>query len=100
MAALTVVGFASGSPFSQMAMAAVARHQRLVGVVVPQPRSGLIRRLGRVMGRTQGALDSLGVPLLSARQAEGVRPDLIVVASFQSIVPAATLASARLGALN
>ena len=38
MASLTIVGFASGSPLSQMAMARIARDHRLAAIVGPPPR--------------------------------------------------------------
>ena len=37
---LNIVGFASGSPLSQMAMARVARDHRLVAIVGPPPPKG------------------------------------------------------------
>jgi methionyl-tRNA formyltransferase len=100
MASLTVVGFASGSPQSQMAMARIARDHRLAAIVVPRPRGGLRQRLRRVLGRGANPLTRFGVSLITAAEVERYRPDVIVVASFPRIIPAATLAAARIGALN
>jgi methionyl-tRNA formyltransferase len=100
MASLTVVGFASGSPQSQAAMARIARDHRLAAIVVPPPRGGLRQKMRRLLGRTADPLAQLGAPLIAAAEVVRFRPDVMVVASFPRIIPAATLAVARIGALN
>jgi methionyl-tRNA formyltransferase len=100
MASLTVVGFASGSPLSQMAMARIARDHRLAAIVGPPAPGGLLRRLARALRRSQNPLAGLGVPLIDAGEAGRFKPDVIVVASFPRIIPAKVLATARVGALN
>ena len=100
MASLTVVGCASGSPLSQAVMARVARDHRLVAIAVPRPRGGWIQRARRILGLSANSLAHLGAPLVDATEIVRLRPDLIVVASFPQILPAATLAVARVGALN
>jgi methionyl-tRNA formyltransferase len=99
MSSLTVVGFASGSPQSQVAMARMVRDHRLVGIVIPRPR-GLMQKVRRAIGRSTNPLGRLGVPLIAATDVERLRPDVIVVASFPHIIPAAMLTAARIGALN
>ena len=100
MAALTVVGFASGSPLSQMAMARIARGHRLVAIVGPRPGGGIRQALRRILGRATNPLAELGVPLIGIEDVARYRPDVIAVASFQQIIAAATMAEARIGALN
>ena len=100
MISLTVVGFASGSPLSELAMRRIARDHHLCAVVVPRPRSGLVQALRRAVGRSADPLSGLGVPLIDATQVERFRCDAIVVASFPQIIPDATLSAARIGALN
>ena len=100
MASLTIVGFASGSPLSQMAMARLARDHRLVAIVGPPQREGVLRKLARVLWRRKNPLATLGVPLVDAREVGQFKPDVIVVASFPRIIPASVLATARIGALN
>jgi len=100
MTALTVVGFASGSPQSQAAMVRIARDHRLAAVVVPRPQRRFRQWACRPLGRGQNPLARLGAPLIDRAAVARFRPDLIVVASFPTIIPAETLAAARLGALN
>src|SRR4051812_33205742 len=104
MASLTIVGFASGSPLSQLAMARVARDHRLVAIVVPPQRGGLLQKLRqklrRVLRRSPDPLAGFGVPLIAAGKVGRFKPDIIVVASFPQIIPEAVLATARIGALN
>jgi len=100
MTALTVVGFASGSPQSQAAMARIARDHRLAAIVVPWPQRSLRQWVRRLSGRRPNPLALLGAPLIDSTAVASLRPDLIVVASFPTIIPAGTLAAARLGALN
>jgi methionyl-tRNA formyltransferase len=100
MASLRVVGFASGSPQSQAAMAQIARDHRLAAIVVPAARGGLRQKMRRLLRRTADPLAQLGAPLIAAAEVERFRPDIIVIASFPRIIPAATIALARIGALN
>lgn len=81
-------------------MARIARDHRLAGIVVPQQRDGLMPRLRSALGRSNNPFAKIRVPLISARESWRIRPDVIVVASFSQIIPATTLAIARLGALN
>lgn len=100
MTPLTVVGFASGSPLSALAMKRIARDHRLCAVVVPRPRPGLWQGLYRAFRRSTNPLSGLGVPLIDAAEVGRFRCDAIVVASFPQIIPLATLSAARVGALN
>jgi methionyl-tRNA formyltransferase len=100
MTPLTIVGFASGSPLSQLAMARVARDHRLVAIVASPPRGGILHKLRRALRRSPGPLAAFGVPLIEAGQVGRFKPDVIVVASFPHISPMAVLATARIGALN
>lgn len=100
MTSLTIVGFASGSPLSQMAMTRIARDHRLAAIVGPPTRSGVLRKLARALRRSKDPLAQFGVPLIEAGEVERFRPDLIVVASFPRIIAAEVLAAARIGALN
>jgi methionyl-tRNA formyltransferase len=100
MTALTVVGFASGSPQSQAAMARIMRDHHLAAIVVPQPPAGLRKFLGRAFGRSEDPFARFDVPRIGITEVDRFRPDLIVVASFPKIIPAKILASARIGALN
>src|SRR5436309_1231947 len=100
MAPLTIVGFASGSPLSQIAMTRVARDHRLAAIVGPPSRGGLWRRLARALRRGRNPLAGLGVPLIDAGEVGRFKPDVIVVASFPRIIPASVLKAARVGALN
>jgi methionyl-tRNA formyltransferase len=100
MTRLKVVGFASGSPLSQEAMACIARNHRLAAVVTPRPQRSLMQRLRRTLGRIHDPLARLGAPVVPISEVEHIRPDLIVVASFPGILSAATLAAAGIGALN
>ena len=100
MVSLNIVGFASGSPLSQMAMARLARDHRLAAIVGPPPPKALLRRLRNAWRGSSGPLADLGAPLVDASEVERYKPDVIVVASFPRIIPAATLATARIGALN
>jgi methionyl-tRNA formyltransferase len=104
MASLTIVGFASGSPLSRMAMARMARDHRLAAIVGPPPRGGVLQKLRRALRPSSdplaGLVAGLDVPLIDARDVAQFKPDVIVVASFPRIIPAAALATARIGALN
>jgi methionyl-tRNA formyltransferase len=100
MAPLTIVGFASGSPLSQMAMARLVRDHRLVAIVQPPQREGMLRKFARMLLRRKNPLAAFGVPLIGAGEVSRFRPDIIVVASFPRIIPASVLAAARIGALN
>jgi methionyl-tRNA formyltransferase len=100
MASLTVVGFASGSPLSQMAMARVARDHHLAAIVGPPLQVGVLRKFARAVRRSKNPLDAIGVPLIDAGEVERFKPDVIVVASFPLIIPANVLATAHIGALN
>ncbi len=101
MAQLTIVGFASGSPLSQMAMARLARDHRLAAIVGPPARRiGILRRLVRALRRPADPLVQFGVPLIGMDEVVRFAPDVIVVASFPRIIPKAVTAAARLGALN
>jgi methionyl-tRNA formyltransferase len=81
-------------------MARIARDYRLTAIVVPRARDGLAQRVRRALGRFREPLAGLGAPLVDVTEIEHLRPDAIVVASFPQLVPAATLAAARIGALN
>jgi methionyl-tRNA formyltransferase len=100
MASLTVVGFASGSPLSQMAMARIARDHRLAAIVRPSLRGGILRKFARALLRPENPLAAFGVPLIDAGDVRRFKPDVIVVASFPQIIPADVLITARIGALN
>jgi methionyl-tRNA formyltransferase len=100
MASLTVVGFASGSPQSQAAMARIARDHRLAAIVVPPSHRGLRERMRHLLKRTEDPLAQLDAPLIAVTEVERFHPDIIVVASFPRIIPAGTLMAARIGALN
>ena len=100
MASLNIVGFASGSPLSQMAMARLARDHRLAAIVGPPPREGVLHRLRRAWRGSSDPLAGFGVPLIDASEVGRYKPDVIVVASFPRIIPATVLATARIGALN
>jgi methionyl-tRNA formyltransferase len=100
MTSLTIVGFASGSPLSQMAMTRIARDHRLAAIVGPPTRGGVLRKLARALRRSKDPLAQFGVPLIEAGEVERFKPDLIVVASFPRIIAAEVLAAARIGALN
>jgi methionyl-tRNA formyltransferase len=100
MTALTVVGFASGSPQSEAAMLRIARDHRLAAVVVPHKPGSLRDSLRRLFGRVQNSLAHLDAPLIDITELARFRPDVIVVASFPKIIPAEILAAPRLGALN
>jgi methionyl-tRNA formyltransferase len=100
MASLSIVGFASGSPLSQLAMARLARDHRLAAIVGPPPRRGILHKLRRAWRRSSDPLAGFGVPLIDAGEVGRFKPDVIVVASFPRIIPATVLAAARLGALN
>jgi methionyl-tRNA formyltransferase len=100
MTSLKIVGFASGSPLSQMAMSRLARDHRLVAIVQQPQRGGTLRRLARVLLRRKSPLAALGVPVIDAIEVGRFKPDVVVVASFPQIIPASVLATARIGALN
>jgi hypothetical protein len=100
MISLNIVGFASGSPLSQMAMARLARDHRLAAIVAPPVREGLLHRLRRAWPGSSDPLAHLGVPLIDAGDVARYKPDVIVVASFPRIIPKAVFATARIGALN
>jgi methionyl-tRNA formyltransferase len=100
MTPLTIVGFASGSPLSQLAMARIARDHRLVAIVQPPRRGGMLRKLARALRRSADPLAGFGVPLIEAGEVARFKPDVIVVASFPSIIPERVFATARIGALN
>src|SRR5690242_21904947 len=100
MTSLTIVGFASGSPLSQLAMSRLARDHRLVAIVQPPQRGGMLRKFARMLLRKKSPLAELGVPLIDAGEAGRFEPDVIVVASFPQIIPASVLGAARIGALN
>jgi methionyl-tRNA formyltransferase len=100
MASLIIVGFVSGSPMSQMAMARLARDHQLVAIVQPPRRGGLLRKFARMLLRRKSPLAEFGVPLIGAGEVERFKPDVIVVASFPQIIPPSVLSAARIGALN
>jgi methionyl-tRNA formyltransferase len=100
MTALNIVGFASGSPLSQMAMARLARDHRLVAIVTPPSRGSRLRRLARSLLGRRNPLARLDAPLIDASDVGRFKPDVIVVGSFPRIIPDDVLATARIGALN
>jgi methionyl-tRNA formyltransferase len=100
MPALNIVGFASGSPLSQMAMRSIARDHRLAAIVIPPSPGGPLRKLVRALRGRKNPLAALGVPLIGIDEVDRFKPDLIVVASFPQIIPKSVLATASLGALN
>lgn len=100
MASLSIVGFASGSPLSQMAMARIARDHRLAAIVVPPQGGGLLQKLRRTLRRASDPLAGFGVPLIDAGEVHRFAPDVIVVASFPRIIPESVFATAGIGALN
>ena len=100
MASLTIVGFASGSPLSQLTMSRVARDHHLAAIVAPPSPGGRLRKLVRALRRRKNPLAAFGVPLIESGEVGRFRPDVIVVASFPRIIPASVLATARVGALN
>jgi methionyl-tRNA formyltransferase len=83
-----------------MAMARIARDHRLAAIVGPPPAGGIRQKLRRILGRSRHPLAGFGVPLIDAGEVGRFNPDVIVVASFPRIIPAAVLASAGIGALN
>ncbi len=91
MTSLTIVGFASGSPLSQMAMARLASDHRLVAIVEPPARGGVLRKLVRALRRRKTPLAAFGVPLIDAGEVGRFKPDVIVVASFPQIISAPVL---------
>jgi methionyl-tRNA formyltransferase len=99
MTSLKAVGFASGSPQSIAAMVSLARDHRLAAIVVPGRSSRLRQLARRALGRPN-PLERLGAPLIDSSQIERFRPDIIVVASYPRLIPAAALGVARIGALN
>lgn len=99
---LDVVGFASGSPLSVLAMQRLARDHRLRAIVLPPaPRAGwrgVARRLLR--GAPRDPFEGIEAPRWTLAQAMQARPDAVVVASFPALLPVAAFAGARLGAFN
>jgi methionyl-tRNA formyltransferase len=84
-----------------MAMIRLARDHRLAAIVTPPPsRGGRLRGLARLLLGRSNPLAALGAPLIDASDLGRFKPDVIVVASFPRIIPAAVLATARIGALN
>jgi methionyl-tRNA formyltransferase len=100
MTALTVVGFASGSPQSEAAMRRIARDHHLLAIVAPRRPGGLRESVRRLLGRSKNPFAGLSAPLIDFAEAAEFRPDVFVVASFPKIIPAEILAAARLGAVN
>jgi methionyl-tRNA formyltransferase len=100
MTALTIVGFASGSPQSEAAMRRIARDHHLLAIVVPRQRGGLRESLRRLLRRSKNPFAGLSAPLIDFAEVAKFRPDVFVVASFPKIIPAKIFAAARLGALN
>jgi len=98
--ALSVIGFGSGSPLSQIVLSRVAQEHRLLGIVAPASARGRLDWLRRLLGRSPSPFRDIGVPILREEQVGPLRPDLLLVASYPRILPAALLASARLGGLN
>ncbi len=97
---LTVVLYGSGSPMSQIAARQIARDHRLVGVIAPQPRAGLVSRLRHALSHASDVFADIDAPRLTGEDLHKVRPDVIVVASFPALLPMEQLASARIGAIN
>ncbi len=100
MASLTIVGFASGSPLSLMAMTRLAKDHRLAAIVGPPRRGGVLQKLRGALGRSSDPLTRFGVPLIDASEVGRFKSDVIVVASFPMLLRADVLATARIGALN
>jgi methionyl-tRNA formyltransferase len=100
MTALTIVGFASGSPQSEAAMRRIARDHHLLAIVVPRQRGGLRESLRRLLRRSKNPFAGLSAPLIDFAEVAKFHPDVFVVASFPKIIPAEILATARFGALN
>jgi methionyl-tRNA formyltransferase len=100
MSALSVVGFASGSPQSEAAMKCIAREHRLLAIVVPRAHSGFRSFVRGLLRRAHSPFARFKAPLIDMADAATFRPDLIVVASFPQIIPAGILGGARIGALN
>ena len=100
MSPLTVVGYASGSPLSQIVMSRIAREHRLLAVVMPKTKQTFRQFVRRSIFPVREQLAALGVPLTNEAGLTGVFPDLVVVASFPQILSASALARGRLGALN
>jgi methionyl-tRNA formyltransferase len=100
MTALTVVGFASGSPQSEAAMLRIARDHRLAAIVVPQQGRRWRESARRLLGRAGNSFAGLKAPLIDIAEVARFRPDVIVVATFPKIISVEILAAARLGALN
>jgi len=97
---LSVIGFASGSPLSQIVLSRVAREHRLLGIVIPDHKRRRLDVLRRLVRRTQDPLRAIGVPLLEESRLNGMKADVLVVASFPRILSSATLACPRVGGLN
>ena len=100
MTALTVVGFASGSPQSEAAMRRIARDHRLLAIVVPPQRRDFRYSVRRWLRRSDNPFRGVDVPLVDLAAAAKFRPDIFVVASFPKIISAEILSAARLGAVN
>lgn len=100
MTAPSVVCFASGSPFSLAALYRLAAEFRLVGIVGPPPRAGTWHWPHRLGRSPIAALRRFGAPLIEVAAVERLRPDIVAVASYPALVPAAALAAARVGAFN
>ena len=98
---MRVIVFASGSPLSIAAADTVAKEHRLLAVVAPRPAgsrwSRIVRRHrspGARLARRHGAR-LLEWPAEDGAL-QGLRPDLLVIASFPHLIPEATLAAATL----
>ncbi len=100
MTPLRVVGFASGSPLSQVVMARIAKEHTLAGIVMPPRPPGIISTLRARLSFMRNPLGRLGAPFVQMDDVIGLRPDVIVVASFPRIIATSILESARIAAFN
>lgn len=97
---LSVIGFGSGSPLSQIVLSRVAREHRLLAIAVPARTEARFDLVRRRLGRGRHPLDGLGAPLIDVSQVTRLSADILVVASFPLVLPPAMLARATIGALN
>ena len=109
---MRIAFFGSGSPLSAIVLSRLAEHLDVVAVVVPESRHGWRSRLRRLAGRLPDnplvrVAKQFSRPVLLDRGAEQVRrelikrsPELVVVASYPSRIPASLLAVAERGGVN
>ncbi len=100
MTRLRAIGFASGSPLSQIVLSRIAQDHALAGIVLPPRPPGMLSALRGRLSVLRNPLSRLGVPFVTMEDVIGLRPDVIVVASFPRLLALPILDSARIGAFN